>query len=172
MTHNPSPAASASTASTNYPRTRRTLHFHFDAPMSAVFPLLCPVREYDWIDDWQCTLVHTQSGIAEYGCIFQTESPGAPVDTWVVSHYEPPRRIEFVITNALYVTHMVLALAERADGDCDLDWTFTMTGLGAVSSAQLEQIADLRQSVLRTLESALAYYLRTGGLLRREAVSS
>ena len=23
-----------------------------------VFALLCPVREYDWIPDWSCTMVH------------------------------------------------------------------------------------------------------------------
>ena len=169
MTHNQSPARSTSP---EYPRTERALRFRLDAPMSAVFPLLCPVREYDWIEGWQCTLVHTRSGIAEYGCIFQTARPGAPLDTWVVAHYEAPKRIEFVITNALYVTHMALALSERAGGGCDLEWTFAMTSLGTVSAEQLEQTADLRQSIQRTLEAPLAHYLKTGTLLRRAAVSS
>jgi hypothetical protein len=62
---------------------------------SEVFPLLCPVREYDWIDTWRCELVHTESGFAEQDCIFRTEVTGSGTMTWVVSRYEAPVRIEF-----------------------------------------------------------------------------
>ena len=40
-----------------------------------VFPLLCPTREYDWIETWQCELIYSDSGFAEPGCIF-TIVPG------------------------------------------------------------------------------------------------
>ena len=33
-------------------RVTRTLAQHLVAVPSNVFPLLCPVREADWIDDW------------------------------------------------------------------------------------------------------------------------
>ena len=40
---------------------------HFDAPPDRVFPLLCPVREYDWIDGWECRMVYAETGVAELG---------------------------------------------------------------------------------------------------------
>ena len=40
-----------------------------------VFPLLCPVREADWIPGWRYKLIYSESGVAELGCIFTTEHP-------------------------------------------------------------------------------------------------
>lgn len=39
-------------------------------PASEIFPLLCPTREYDWIEGWECDLLYSESGIAEQDCIF------------------------------------------------------------------------------------------------------
>ena len=27
-----------------------------EAPLEEVFPLLCPVREYDWVEPWKCEM--------------------------------------------------------------------------------------------------------------------
>ena len=53
---------------------RKTVHHvaKIGAPVEKVFPLLCPVREYEWIDGWSCRLVHSESGFAEKGAIFTT----------------------------------------------------------------------------------------------------
>ena len=49
-----------------------------------VFPLLCPVREYEWIDVWQCEMIHSASGVAEAGAVFRTAFPqDGPPDVWV-----------------------------------------------------------------------------------------
>lgn len=34
-------------------------------PAKEVFPLLCPVREYDWIDTRDCGMVYSDSGTAD-----------------------------------------------------------------------------------------------------------
>lgn len=57
------------------------------------FPLLCPVREYDWIPDWSCTMIHSTSGVAELGCVFTRERG----ETWITTRYEPPSRIDDTI---------------------------------------------------------------------------
>ena len=41
------------------------------APPSAVFPLLCPVRETDWVPGWQYRMIYSLSGM-EAGCVFAT----------------------------------------------------------------------------------------------------
>ncbi len=53
---------------------------HFHAPYSKVSPLLCPVREYEWIEPWQCEMLHSDSGFAEKNCVFRTDAPGEPPD--------------------------------------------------------------------------------------------
>ena len=65
-----------------------------------VFPLLCPVREYDWIDGWDCKVLYTESGFAEDNCIFVTSFPNeGPPETWLVIRYEPNQLIEFIRVN-------------------------------------------------------------------------
>jgi hypothetical protein len=44
--------------------------FIISAPPEEIHPLLCPVREYDWIEGWKCQLVHCPRGRNEEGVIF------------------------------------------------------------------------------------------------------
>ncbi|MDP7114503.1 MAG: hypothetical protein QGH45_21200 [Myxococcota bacterium] len=60
-----------------------------------VFPLLCPVREYEWIDDWSCEVQYTASGVAEQGCAFRTQLQAG--ESWICSRYEPERAIQYVV---------------------------------------------------------------------------
>jgi len=56
-----------------------------------VFPLLCPVREADWIPGWRTDWVISNSGVAEQNCIFQTPPrPGAggAASIWVITRHD------------------------------------------------------------------------------------
>ena len=100
------------------------------APAADVFALLCPVREYDWIETWQCTLIHSASGVAELDCVFKTDfaQNGGP-ETWTCSCHEPPRRIDYIIVGAHHVTRLNIVLDEAADGGCSSVWTRVYTAL-------------------------------------------
>jgi hypothetical protein len=66
------------------------------APPETVFPLLCPVREADWVPGWQYRLIYSKSGFAELGCVFITEENHRET-TWIVTEYDPAAfRIAFV----------------------------------------------------------------------------
>lgn len=71
-------------------------HTHlFTAPPEAIFPLLCPTREYDWIPRWSCELVHSVSGFAELDCVFVTDFPESGREVWLQTRHEPCRAVEF-----------------------------------------------------------------------------
>jgi hypothetical protein len=53
-----------------------------------VFPLLCPVREADWIEGWDPLLVVSESGVAEPDCVFVTAAQPADA-VWFVVRHEP-----------------------------------------------------------------------------------
>ncbi|HTZ18339.1 MAG TPA: hypothetical protein VMB78_07850 [Dissulfurispiraceae bacterium] len=132
------------------------------------FPLLCPVREYEWIDGWQCDLIFSKSGLAEPGCVFRTHFPGdGPEDTWVVSRYEPPLSIEFVRANALRTIHFCISLSRNADGTTSMTWTQTFTGLNAEGDALVKGLTDetYRDRVLLR-EKQINYFLSTGRMLQ------
>lgn len=135
-----------------------------DAEPQAVFPLLCPVREYDWLPAWDCRLVYTESGVAERGCVFQTDHPGdGGVDTWVVSHHEPARKIGFVRVNPLRTIQYDIDLRPNGDASTTLEWRQLITALDEEGD---RHVAALKEedfaAMIRSLEKMLNHYLETG----------
>ncbi len=159
----------------DFKATRRTLSHkqHLNGTKEQIFPLLCPTREYDWIAEWACELVYSDSGFAEPNCVFRTDGAvsrisGAEEEIWIVSRYESPTRIEFVkFSNGLFVIKYEIDLVETEDGGITATWTQHFTGL---SEAGNDMIAARRQedydAVIAALEGKMNYYLRHGDMMR------
>ncbi|HUJ45001.1 MAG TPA: SRPBCC family protein [Opitutaceae bacterium] len=144
----------------------RVRHFTVSAPPAQVFPLLCPIREYQWIPGWRCELLHSVSGVAEEDCVFRTDfaDPGPMV--WVVSRYEPPARIEFTcfVTGAL-VQRLKIALSAEGDGT-RLDWTNRWLAVGPRGDAWIAAwSADADAKKMDNLQRLLTRYLAIGTML-------
>ena len=146
-------------------RTKTVYTHEVSATPEVVFPLLCPVREYDWIDGWSCNLVHSESGVAEDNCIFTTElreSPGK-VMTWSAVRYEPPRLIQYV---AVAPNHLVMRLnieLEPAGEKTRLHWTRIFTGLSTEGN-QLIQHWTVESA--KALGEKLEFFVKTGRMLQ------
>jgi hypothetical protein len=137
-----------------------------DAPPARVFPLLCPVREYEWIEDWRCEVLHTQSGVAEEGCIFRTRLKTGGEMTWIVSRYEAPWRIEFAcFAPGSHTMRLKLELRAR-DAGTTLLWTREITSTDPVGEVWVaEQSSAEHQSNIWKLERMLKHHLTTGTML-------
>jgi hypothetical protein len=141
-----------------------TTHLEFGA--QAVWPLLCPVREYDWIDVWDCELVHSESGVNELGCVFRTAFPSeGDRETWVTSRYEPPDRLEFVRVNSWRAIRFVIELAPEPGGT-RVAWTHHVTPLNAQGEAYVRAKPEMFKARMTLLGKMLAHYLETGEMLR------
>ena len=140
-------------------RTESTHELNF--PPEAVFSLLCPVREYDWVEGWSCTMIFSQSGVAEENCIFQTSSPHG-VSTWYVTRYDAPNKIGFIVVNPVMATRLDVNL-QRTTAGTSLTWTHIFTGLTEQGNAHInDRVIDRNRKLTEQLE----YYLRTGKMLR------
>ena len=132
-----------------------------EAAPSDIFPLLCPVREYDWIPHWDCRMVYSSSGLAEPGCIFQTDrAADGGLDTWVISRHEPPLHIGFVRMNPLRVIQYDIDLTPVSEAVTVLRWEQVITALTATGDshvAQLEEAAFAKS--ITALETLLNRYL-------------
>ena len=74
------------------PRVIRTFVQHIQANPEEVFPLLCPELEKAWLPGWDCRMIHSASGAAEPGAVFET--PHALGSTkWMVTEHQPPKRV-------------------------------------------------------------------------------
>lgn len=142
---------------------------HLEGSRESVFPLLCPVEEFRWIDGWNCELLYSDSGVAEDGCVFRTWLPEqGGTETWVVCRYEPNERIEFVRMNGSRAIVYRIALFD-ADTGCRAEWTQIQTGLDPLGDAVVEQFTQARyDEVMGWLERSINHWLRTGTMLKRE----
>ena len=137
---------------------------HLDAPPGAVFPLLCPTREHDWIEGWSCKLIHSVSGFAEANCVFATNMDHGQEEVWIVSRFEPPRMIEFVkFAAGLYVVKYDITLSPADDGATVAIWTQTFTGLNDAGNQSLDRLDPAAfHDRFAKLEQRLNHYLATG----------
>lgn len=142
------------------------------APPGEVFPLLCPVREYEWIERWDCTVVHSESGVAEEGCLFETDFAGR--ETWVVTRYESPSRIEFCIfVDAGFVERLIITVRPEGTSSSRVHWKRIYTALSADGATAIRgHVERVTPARMKELDRELAHYLATGTMLRHESADA
>ncbi len=137
------------------------------APPEKVFPLLCPVREADWVPGWQYRLIYSQSGVAEYGCVFVTPNEDATETTWMVTDYDPANfRIAFAWVNPGLVAAQIRISLSRNSGALDHTSAvirYTYTGLSTEGNGEVERYDQKWfEHKMQSWEAAINHYLRSG----------
>lgn len=148
-------------------RVTRSYTQHLVAPPADVFPLLCPVREADWIEGWDPLTVFTDSGVAEPDCVFVTAA-GPRETIWVVTRHEPERGfVEMVrITPGVTACRFTIAL-RGVEAGCEARITYTHTSLGPEGDDFVAAFTeDHYREFMRTWEAKLNHYLAHGTLLQ------
>lgn len=133
------------------------------APPETVFPLLCPVREAEWVPGWRYRLIYSQSGFAEPGCVFITEEDGHDI-TWIITEYDPAAcRIAFVWVNpGVMATHIEISLKPSAD-NTKARIRYTYTGLSPEGNREVARYDETWfREKMQGWESAINHYLKTG----------
>lgn len=101
----------------------------FRATRAVVFPLLCPVQEALWLPGWSAEILHSESGVAELGCVFRTRDEDGRERIWTISRHDPEAGIlQFVQFLAdLCVIRLDIAL-EDLPGACLAHWVYSVRG--------------------------------------------
>ncbi len=156
----------------NAERVVKRYRMNLSAPPADVFPLLCPVREYEWIEPWACDMIYSASGGAEDHAVFTTRFPAqGGEETWVVCRYEPDRAIAFIRVAAGFKVNRLDIVLEPAGAGTRIDWTHTYTGLSEEGNRWIRALDDdaLRREKA-AIETMLDHYLKTGTMLKWTAL--
>ena len=97
-------------------RATRTYTQRLVAPPARVFPLLCPVREADWIEGWEPQAVFSESGVAEPDCVFLSDADAGHA-IWYITRHEPQNGFIEMIKITPAVTACKLTIQLRPAGD-------------------------------------------------------
>lgn len=135
-----------------------------------VFPLLCPVREADWLDGWQYEMVYSKSGLVEENCVFTTPHHGTHRTIWHVTKHDPKyHEVEFVrVTPEENVVRINIKLKDNDNETTAAHITYQYTALSEVQNQFIENDLDASFTAsMKWWERAINHYLSTGEMLKK-----
>jgi hypothetical protein len=144
-------------------RVSRTYTQHLISSPDTVFPLLCPVREADWINGWDPLLVVSDTGTAERDCAFITTAlPSNSI--WYITRHEPDSGFVEMLKLTPGVTASRLSIQLRAvPSGSEADVTYCHTSLGPEGDAFIATFTeDCYIKFMQDWEVRLNHYLRHG----------
>lgn len=148
-------------------RATRSYTQRLVAAPPVVFPLLCPVREADWIEGWNPLAVLTSSGVAEADCVFITSA--SPADAiWYITRHEPDNGfVEMLkITPQVTACRLSIQLRPSATGS-DATVTYSHTSLGFAGDAFVAAFTEeYYEQFMLDWELRINHYLAHGSALR------
>ena len=139
--------------------------------INEVFPLLCPVREKDWLDGWNCTMIKSDSGRIEKDCVFTTPHHGKQDTVWHVTQYDQLNyEIEFLrVTPGESVVRIQIKLKEIGKKQTEVNIDYQYTGLNENQNNFIEfELQDSFTESMQWWEKAINYYLVAGTMLKKD----
>jgi hypothetical protein len=111
-------------------RVARSYVQKIQARPEKVFPLLCPVRETEWVKGWDPMVVYSRSGLAEPECVFLT-GEGEPDSVWVITRHDWEKYdLEIIkVTPWITVAKINISLTQKAEEETDAEITYSYTAL-------------------------------------------
>lgn len=141
-----------------------------EAPPDTVFPLLCPVREVEWLEGWAFTMIHSASGLAEPGAVFTTSSPGEADTVWVVTrHDRAAGLVEFTrFTPGSRTCLLRIAVTPSGEARSHVDISYSYTSITPPGDEFLEGwTEEVFHGAMIFWELSMNHFLKTGRRLPR-----
>jgi len=141
-----------------------------NAPPEVLFPLLCPVREAEWLDGWQYELIYSESGLAEEGCIFSTPGDGEEDTVWIISRHDKENHlIEFTrFTPDSRTCVLKVTVTPKDETASNVDISYTYTGITSDGNTWINNFTE--ETFLEAVqfwESSMNHFLETGEKLEK-----
>ena len=135
-----------------------------------VFHLLCPVREKDWLDGWDYTMIQSKSGVIEKDCVFTTPHHGEFETIWhVTQHDKLNYKVEFLrITPEENVVRINIRLKRIDEQQTKVFIDYQYTALNENQNNFIN--TELEQTFIESMqwwEKAINHYLETGEMLKK-----
>jgi hypothetical protein len=130
-------------------RITRTFVQTIHATPDRIFPLLCPEREKEWLPGWDARMLYSASGLAERGAVFETRNDAGRT-LWIVTEYDPPRRVAFARWQPDgVVVHIEISLGRHHEESSAVCISYTYTSVDDAGETALAGMTG--ESWLRTM---------------------
>ena len=154
----------------NNRRIRRTYRQTINAKPAVVFPLLCPVREADWLDGWQYTMIYSKCGLVEEGAIFSTPFQGEEDTIWIVTKHDSNTfKVDFArVTPNSRTSILCIAVTPKGDNGSYVDISYTYTAIAPAGNDFIDHFTEEAfKKAVSFWERSMNHYLETGRKLEK-----
>lgn len=142
----------------------QTLH----GETNEVFELLCPVREKEWLQGWDYSMIYSESGFAEKGCVFRTENDFGSYQ-WIMTKYDSRdcgvQFVKFIHNKMVVIIDIQLTDGKGNIVYCDIDYTFTAINDDVIGQMHEENTQEVFNGHMKLWEGSINYFLETGRML-------
>lgn len=150
-------------------RVKKSGTMSIQAAPAAVFPLLCPKREEEWIDGWAAKVIYSQSGVAELDAVFVLNKAPEGESCWVTTRYEPPVAVDYTwVAAGLMTTRLSLRVAENGNDASDVAFSYCLTGLSETGNGCVAEYEKRFDAIVDGLEKKLNHFIKYGRMLKIE----
>ena len=149
-------------------RVSRSYRQTINATPDQVFPLICPVREAEWADDWDYKMIYSKTGLAEEGAVFSTPYEGEQDTIWIITKHDPiKRQVEFVrVTPVSRASILTVDISEKDERTSYVDITYTYTAITEEGNQFIDNYTEeFFQTNLKHWEESMNYFVETGKML-------
>ena len=150
-----------------FKKDRKSHIVKLDGTPEQIFPLLCPVREEEWIIGWErdtYELIYTESGFNEEGCIFKTTYPDGIDSLWVCTKYDKVNHeVEFLVhIKDTSIRKTNILLTANADQTTNAKFEYTVTAISENGNISVDHLEEMTVSSVSRLGKMINYYLHNG----------
>ncbi|WP_283407570.1 hypothetical protein [Anoxynatronum buryatiense] len=149
----------------------RTYRQTLEGTREEIFPLLCPVREKEWLQGWDYEMMYSESGFAEKGCVFETNNDYGSYRWVVTEHDQECHRIQFVKMQAKDICVIIdirLTVKSEKWTFCDIQYTFVPLNCEAAEQIYRENTEEVFNGHMKKWEKSLNHYLKHAEMLLEE----
>jgi hypothetical protein len=142
----------------------RTGSFRLEAAPEKVFPLFGPVREKEWADGWNPTILYPADAEVAENMVF-TVPHGKDLTIWTIAAYDPTRRaISYInVTPEVRLVRVDVRCEPAGADTTDVHVTYTYTGLSDEGNSIVENYtAKTHSDRMEEWGLAINHYLKTG----------
>ncbi len=148
-------------------RVTRQSVLTIDAAPSVVHALICPVKEAEWLESWDYDLIFSHSGLAEYGCVFTSQSAGEET-IWLITKRDDIRcETELArITPGSRVAVVAVSIQDGGRRTSRVTIRYTITALTEAGNQFIDNFSE--QNFVKDMqfwEATMNHYLKTGKAL-------
>ncbi len=134
-----------------------------------IFPLLCPVRENEWLDGWDYKMIHSNSGIIEKGCVFTTPHHDKEETVWSVTKHDTQSfEVSFVrVTPGKNVVNIDIRVEPAGDQQSKTHIRYAYVPLAPTDKTNTNDLKEEFMANMKWWEKAINYYLENGTMLKK-----